>query len=93
MQQKKIVLEKANEFLIWNETLMEKLSHTEFQFDTNQAKIDLVEDMNKCSEEIKMWAENIDSIEHLLQQSKTAILGPSITDKLKESEIKLVKIQ
>jgi len=93
MQQKKIVLEKANEFFIWNETLMGKLSHTEFQFDTKQAKSNLVDDMNKCLEEIKTWAENIDSIEQLLLQSKTTIPGSSITDKFKESEIKLAKIQ
>lgn len=72
---------------------MGKLSHAEFQFDTNQAKINLVDDMNECSEKIRTWAENIDSIEQLLEQSKTTIPGPSITDKLKESENKLAKIR
>lgn len=93
MQKKKTVLEKANEFFIWNETLSGKLSHTEFQFDTNQSKSNLINDLNKCSEEIKLWEENIDSIENLLQQSKTTIPGVSITDQFKLLVIKLEKIQ
>lgn len=93
MQQKKIVLEKANEFFIWNETLLGKLSHTEFQFDTNQANINLLDYVTKCSEEVELWKHNIDSIENLLQQSKTTIPGLSITDQFKELELKLVKIQ
>lgn len=93
MQKKKIVLEKVNEFFIWNETLSGKLNHTEFQFDTNQSKSNLINDLNKCSEEIKLWEENIDTIENLLQQSKTTIPGLSITDQFKQLEIKLEKMQ
>lgn len=93
MQQKKIVLEKTNEFFIWKETMMGKLNHAEFQFDTNQAKTDLTEDLSKYSEEIRQWQENISSIECLLQQSKTTIPGPSISDHLKQLELKLASIQ
>lgn len=93
MQQKKIVLEKANEFFIWNETQLGKLSHIEFQLDTNQANINLIDYVDKCSEEIELWKQNIDSIENLLEQSKTTIPGLSITEQFKELEQKLVNIQ
>lgn len=93
MQQKKIVLEKANEFFIWKETLLGKLSHIEFQFDTNQENINLIDYVNKCSEEVELWKQNIESIENLLQQSKTTIPGLTITEQFKELESKLVKIQ
>jgi GTP-dependent phosphoenolpyruvate carboxykinase len=93
MQQKKIVLEKANEFIIWKETLLGKLSHIEFQFDANQANITLIDYVDKCSEEVELWKQNIDSIENLLQQSKTTIPGSSIADQFKEVELKLVNIQ
>lgn len=93
IQKKKIVLEKSNEFFIWNETLLGKLSHIEFQFDTNQAKINLINDINKCSEEVEIWKQNIHSIENLLQESKTTIPGLSIVDQFKDLESKLIKIQ
>lgn len=93
MQKKKIVLEKANEFFIWNETLFEKLKHAEFQFDSNQAKINLLNDISACSEEVELWKNNIDSIEYLLQQSKTTIPGLSVTDQFKQLQLKLVQIQ
>lgn len=93
MQQKKIVLEKANEFFIWNETMMGKLNHAEFQFDTNQTKTNLIDDLSKFSEEIRQWKENIGSVECLLQQSETTIPGPSISDRLKQLESKLGSIQ
>lgn len=93
LQQKKLVLEKSNQFFIWNETLLGKLNHTEFQFDTNQDKTNLIESINNCSEEVKLWRENIDSIENLLQQSKTTIPGLSIVDQFKQLEFKLAKIQ
>jgi len=93
IHKKKIVLEKANEFFIWHETLLGKLSHAEFQFDTNQVKTNLLSNVNTCSEEVKLWEENIDSIENLLQQSKTTIPGLSITDQFNQLKSKLVKIQ
>lgn len=93
MQKKKIVLEKANEFFIWNETLLGKLKHAEFQFDTNQDKINLINDINACSEEVEQWKNNIGSIEHLLQQSKTTIPGLSIADQFKQLQFKLEQIQ
>jgi len=93
MQKKKIVLEKTNEFFIWNETLLGKLEHAEFQFDTNQDKINLINDISTCSEEVELWKNNIDSIEHLLLQSKTTIPGLSVTDQFKQLTLKLVQIQ
>lgn len=93
MQKKKIVLEKANEFFIWNETLLEKLKHAEFQFDTNQDNINLINDISACSEEVELWTNNIDSIEHLLQQSKTTIPGLSVTDQFNQLKFKLAQIQ
>lgn len=93
MQKKKIVLEKANEFFIWNETLLGKLNHAEFLFDTNQVKLNLINDINKCSEDIKIWRKNIDSIENLLLLSKTTIPGLSITDQFKQLVMKLENIQ
>lgn len=93
MQKKKILLERANDFFIWYETILGKLNHIEFHFDTNQDKINLINDINKCSEEVEVWKENIDSIEHLLQQSKTTIPGLSITEQFKQLQLNLVKIQ
>lgn len=93
MQQKKLVLEKANEFFIWNETLFGKLSHIEFQFDSNQMKTNLIEDINESSEDVEQRKQNIESIENLLQQSKTTIPGLSITNQFKQLELKLVHIQ
>lgn len=93
MQKKKLVLEKANEFFIWNETLLGKLSHIEFQFDTNQVKTILTKDINECTEEIGLWKQNIDSIDKLLQESKTTIPGLSITDQFEQLEFKLTNIQ
>lgn len=93
MQQKKIVLERANEFLIWNETLLGKLSHAEFQLDTNQMKTSIINDINKSSEEIEAWKPNAESIENLLEQSKTKIPGLSVTDQFKQLESKLEQIQ
>lgn len=93
MQKKKFVLEKANEFFIWNETLLGKLKHAEFQFDTNQDNINLINDISVCSEEVELWKNNIDSIEHLLQQSKTTIPGLSVTDQFNQLTFKLAQIQ
>lgn len=93
MQKKKMVLEKANEFFIWNETLLGKLSHIEFQFETNQIKTNLIKDINECREEIELWKQNIDSIDKLLQESKTTIPGLSITDQFEQVESRLTNIQ
>lgn len=93
LHKKKIVLEKANEFFIWTETLLGKLSHIEFQFDTNQDKINLTNEIDKCSKEMDSWKQNIGSIENLLLESKTVIPGLSITDQFKQLELKLVKTQ
>lgn len=88
-----MVLEKANEYFIWNETMLGKLSHIEFQFDSNQEKTNLINDIKNCSEEIEQWGKNIESIEYILQESKTTIPGLSITDQFKQLQLKLVKIQ
>jgi len=73
--------------------LLGKLSHTEFQFDANQATINLTNDINKSLDEVKQWELNIDSLENLLQQSKTTIPGLSIKDQFKQIELKLENIQ
>lgn len=88
-----MVLEKANEFFIWNETMLGKLSHIEFQFDSNQMKTNLINDIKNCSKEVEQWEKNIESIEDILQQSKTTIPGLSVTDQFKHLQLKLVKIQ
>jgi len=93
MQKKKIVLEKAKEFFIWHETLLGKLDHVEFQFDTDQDKTNLLNEVKTCSEEVEAWEQNIDSIENLLEQSKTIITGLSITDQFNQLKSKLVTIQ
>lgn len=69
------------------------MGHIEFQFDTNQAKINLISDIQKCSKEVELWKQNIYSIENLLQESKTTIPGLSINDQFKELELKLQNIQ
>jgi len=93
MQKKKILLEKANEFFIWNETILGKLKHVEFQFDTNQDKINLISVISACSGEVELWKNNINSIELLLQQSKTTIPGLSFADQFEQLQLKLEQIQ
>lgn len=93
MQKKKILLERANDFFIWKETLLGKLNHIEFHFDTNQDKINLMNDINKCSEEVDLWNDKIESIENLLQESKITIPGLTITEQFKQLQINIAKIQ
>lgn len=69
------------------------MKHVEFQFDTNQDKINLISDISACSEEVELWKNNINSIEQLLQQCKTTIPGLSFADQFEQLQLKLEQIQ